>query len=111
MSDKKTIKSSSWIKSAVKWLFISFVTLALFIGFAAFSMNHSEGVLALLSNIRSHRFMWLGIRGVIYAVCAYYLYRIYHLAKNEEDRIAYKRLIRAMVILFGTVELFNLYRG
>lgn len=111
MRDEKISKSFSWVKSAVKWLFILFVTLALFIGFAAFSMNHSEGVLALLANIRSHRIMWFGIRGGIYAVCAYYLYRIYHLAKNEEDRIAYKRLIRAMVILFGTVELFNLYRG
>lgn len=111
MNDEKTNNTSSWIKSAVKWGLILFLTIAFFMGFAAFSMEHSDGVLALLSHVRAHRFMWFSIRIVIYAICAFYLYRIYHLAKDEEDKVAYKRLIRAMVILCGTVELFNLYRG
>lgn len=111
MSDGKTNRSFVWIKSAVKWGLILFLTIALFIGFAALLMTHSDGVITFLSSVRHHRFMWLGIRGVIYAVCAVYLYRIYRLAKNEEDKRSYLRLIRAVVILFGTVELFQLFRG
>lgn len=111
MSDEKTIKKHTWLKSAVKFLLIFFLVLVIFIGFASFSMSHSEGVLALLAHIRAHRLMWFGVRIVIYAICGFYLYRLYHVAKNEEEKTAYKRLIRAIVILFGAVELFNLFRG
>ncbi|OOF53758.1 hypothetical protein BKK56_11075 [Rodentibacter genomosp. 2] len=109
--DEKISKSFSWVKSAVKWGVILFITMALFIGFSALLMAHSDGVLTILSSVRHHRFMWLGIRGVIYGICAIYLYRIYHLAKNEEDKRAYRRLIRAVVILFSTIELLQAFRG
>ncbi|MDP8189064.1 hypothetical protein QJU87_04190 [Pasteurella skyensis] len=92
------------LSSLFSFILLFLLCIVLMLLISHFAMQYGVKTGDIQTFLADTMFIWLSVRCCIYIACGYFLRKLLRLAKNEQDKVAYKKLIRTFIIALIIIE-------